>query len=385
MKKRSKYSLWTLVALFAMAALISCGSDSSDSSTSYGLRAVSRTSVDFHTSSLQSASEGENTQPAVVFYREDAAEQGTASQEIYSFEYGPGAHLYWTAVMVEDGLGHTTGSALQTLDNAGFPVSATWYGPEGEFKSGYAFTYDQNLYLQISVICFRQDPTSTVDPKKAYEQTNTWNQDGILLAKTRKDYDTNGVLVSEYKWRSVTVPNSLRGAGGVGYYEYSREYEDGELTCQENIEFDDDGYPGRFTADLDGDDIPETDYYASTTKTGEGFLATLTWKDQNSGANVSKVVLGYGQDNLVQRVSSYEWQEGEFVLLSIVTDTWYPNPVGGPKGAIKEVCQTDEQGNPLQDYGTVDWTETGMTRRYYHSPDKEFMRITESLEKIELP
>ncbi len=305
-------------------------------------------------------------------------------EEINTFEYGSNAHLYWTTATGHDGLGNTISTATQTLDVAGFPTRSFWYDGSGNFKYAYDYTYDETLYLRTSIICYLEDPTGNPDAGRDYERTSVWNKDGILTIRTGVGYDSNGIKSYEYKWRSTTLKNSLRGAGGLGYDEYYREYETGMLTYQEETTFDSDGYPATMRIDDNGDETYEETYFAETSKTVEGYLESVIWNEEGTGNQKWKTTFAYDDEGLLKTTKVYDFVEDAFVLSEIVTDVWYKNPVNGPTGGIDVYFESDEEGNPVGEYESIDWTASQKTRHYFSSPGEEAFRIVESLEGIRL-
>ncbi|MBW1784429.1 MAG: hypothetical protein JRL30_27270 [Deltaproteobacteria bacterium] len=310
--------------------------------------------------------------------------QTVSDQETYTYEYGSDAHLYWTQATGVDSLGAIIATATQTLDSGGFPTRRIWYDSAGAFDVAYDYTYDTTLYLRTSTVCYRDDPTDNPDARKDYESSSTWNADGVLATQTGVQYDENGTTLYEYGWRSTTLKNSLRGAGGLGYYEYYREYDGGVLSYQENITFDSDGYPQTYRVDDNGDGIYEENYHAAITKTVEGYLESVIWIENATGDKESKATFAYNGEGLLKTTIDYDVVDGEFVLDGIVTDVWYKNPVNGPTGGINVYFASDAAGNPVGAYETVAWTEIQMIYRYYASPGIEAVRTTDSLEKIRL-
>ncbi len=251
------------------------------------------------------------------------------------------------------------------------------------FIYAYDYRYDRTLYLRASVICYIDNPDDNPDARRDYEYSNTWNKDEILTTDTGVEYDANGVKVTEYKWRSTTVKNSLRGTGALGYDEYYKEYKDGLLTYQEEVTFDSDGYPQTYSVDNNGDGVYEETYYSEITKTGEGYLESLLWIEDGTGNKKWKETFSHDEEGLLKRTKDYQMVEDQFVLEMVVTDVWYKNPVNGPTGGIHVYFESDEEGNPLGEYETIEWTITQKIRHYYSSLE-EASRITDSLEKIRL-
>ncbi len=312
------------------------------------------------------------------------SEESGSIEEINVFEYGSNAHLYWTTATGKDGLGNTISTATQTLDVSGFPTRSFWYDVSGNFKYAYDYTYDETLYLRTSIICYLEDPTDNPDAGRDFERTIMWNKDGILTTRTFVDYDSNGFKRYEYKWRSATPKNSLRGTGGIGYDEYYREYEAGMLTYQEETTFDSDAYPVTMRTDYNGDETYEETYSAVTSKTVEGYLESVIWSEEGSDNQKWKTTFAYDDDGLLKTTKHYDFVEDAFVLDTIVTDVWYKNPVNGPTGGIGVYFESDEEGNPVSDYESVDWTASQKTHHYFSYPGEEAFRIVESLERIRL-
>jgi hypothetical protein len=206
----------------------------------------------------------------------------------------------------------------------------------------------------------------------------------IIPTRTGVEYDSNGIKSYEYKWRSTTLKNSLRGAGGLGYDEYYREYEMGMLTYQEETTFDSDGYPVTMRIDYNGDGTYEETYSAETSKTVEGYLESVIWSEEGTGNQKWKTTFAYDDEGLLKTTKVYDFVEDEFVLDLIVTDVWYKNPVNGPTGGIDVYFESDEEGNPVSEYESIDWTASQKTRHYFSSPGEEAFRIVESLERIRL-
>ena len=306
------------------------------------------------------------------------------AEETYTFTYGSKAHLYWTGAIGTDAHGVTVATATQALDDHGFPTRGLWYDAAGDFEYAYDYTYDKSLYLKTSQICYVDDPSENPDPRKDYEYESEWNEEGILKNRKGVEYDSNGIKEYEYKWRSTTLKNALRGTGGLGYDEYYRKYKEGLLTYQEETTFDRDGYPETLRIDNNGDGTFEENYYAKTSMTVEGYLESVTWIETDTDTNTWKETFAYDNEGLLKTTKDYDWVENQFVLDEISTDVWYKNPVNGPTGGINVYFESDEAGNPVGDYETVEWSETGLTRHYLISPGTEIYRITESLEKIML-
>ncbi len=311
-------------------------------------------------------------------------QESANKKEIYTYEYGYRAHLYWTKATGTDDLGSIIATATQTLDDTGFPTRSMWYDGAGSFAYAYDYTYDKTLYLMTSTIRYIDDPTDNPDARRDYEYSNVWNSDGVLATQTGINYDSDGIKTSEYKWRSTTLKNSLRGAGGTGYDEYYKEYEGGQLTYQTKITFDSDGYPQTLSIDNNGDGIYEETYHSEITKTVEGYLESVIWIEDGTGDKKWKETFAYDEEGLLKITKDYTMVGGEFVLDSIYTDVWYKNPVNGPTGGMNVYFQSDEEGKPLGEYETIEWTVTQKTHHYFSSTGEEAKRITDSLEKIRL-
>jgi len=312
------------------------------------------------------------------------SQESINTKETYTYEYGVNAHLYWTKATGKDDLGAIIATATQTLDDAGFPTRCMWYDGEGNFDSAYDYTYDKALYLRTSVISYIDDPTDNANARRDYEYSNVWNKDGIIVTQTAIEYDSSGIKTYEYKWRSTTLKNSLRGAGGEGQYEYYKEYDEGLLTYQEKVTFDSYGYPETLSVDNNGDGVYEETYHAETAKTVEGYLASVIWIEDGTGDKKWKETSAYDEEGLLKTTKDYDMVDGEFVLDTINTAVWYKNPVNGPTGGMMVYFESDEEGKPIGEYETVDWTVTQKTRHYYSAFGEEVRRIADSLEKVRL-
>jgi len=156
------------------------------------------------------------------------------------------------------------------------------------------------------------------------------------------------------------------------------------LTYQEKLTFDSDGYPQTYSVDNNGDGTYEETGYTEITKTVEGYLESVIGVEDSTGDQTWKTTFAYYKKGLLKTITNYSVVDGEFVLDSITTVVWYENPVNGPTGGIMVSYASDEEGNPLGEYETIDWTVTQKTHHYYSSPGEEFMRITESLEEVTL-
>jgi len=391
MKKMTR--VLSVFAVFLSPLIFSC-SDDNNVNPVYDLKTLSRVFEEFGSTTESravhmihkkrpghaSVRKEQDTAPGV---RGALLQESTDTKETYTYEYGNNAHLYWTKATGKDALGNTVATATQTLDGAGFPTRCMWYDGAGNFKYAYDYTYDRTLYLKTSTICYIDDPTDNPDARRAYEYSSVWNEDGVLATRTRVEYDSIGIKIYEYKWRSTTLKNSLRGAGGDGQYEYYKEYEEGLLTYQEKVTFDSDGYPQTYSIDNNGDGTYEETYYSEITKTVEGYLASIIWIEDGTDNKKLKETFAYDEEGLLKTTKYYDMVDGEFVLDTIITDVWYKNPVNGPTGGIHVYFESDES-KPIGEYETVDWTVTQKTRRYYSAPGEEIRRITDSLEKIRL-
>jgi hypothetical protein len=380
---------------FISPLFLSCGSDN-DVDPMYDLRALSQLYEDFGSAPNNTSARmnhkkisghsfllsGHDITPRIP----RALAQGSSyKSETYTYEYGDNAHLYWIKATGTDDLGSIIATATQTLDDAGFPTRCMWYDGAGNFDRAYDYTYDKTLYLRTSIICYIDDPTDNSDARKDYESLTIWNKDGVLATGTRIEYDSSGIKTYEYKWRSTSLKNSLRGAGGFGYLEYYKEYEEGLLTYQDRTTFDSDGYPQTYSIDNNGDGIYDETYHSEITKTIEGYLKSVVWIEDGTGDKKSKETFAYDEEGLLKTTKEYNMVDDEFVLETITTDVWYKNPVNGPTGGLNVWYESDEEGNPLGEYETVDWTATQKTYHYYSSTGEEAIRTTDSLEKIRLP
>ncbi len=385
----------TVFAAFCGPLFLSCSNDDSHNYLNpvYDLRPLTRVFEEFDvTPQLQnlrmnpgkksrhmSVSSGKEMMPKLhsTFFQESAV-----VEETLTFTYGDNAHLFWTEAMGKDADGSTVATAVQTLNDAGFPTRVLWYDGEGGFMYGYDYTYDETLYLPTSVICYLDDPTNNPDARRNYEFVKVWNKDGILTTKSEVEYDSERIKVFEGKWRSTTLRNALRGAGGYGFWEELREYEEGQLTAQEETTFNQDGYPETWRIDENGDGTFELVYYSEIEKTPEGYLESVTWLEDGTGNKYTKTILAYDDEGLLKNTKDYDWEDDGFILDIIISDVWYQNPVNGPTGGMHVYFQSDEAGNPVGTYETVDWTETLMAHHYFSDSGEESMRITESLQKI---
>ncbi|MFH1082802.1 MAG: hypothetical protein V1751_05370 [Pseudomonadota bacterium] len=382
----------SVFAAFLSPLIISCADDN-DGNRIYDLRPLSRLIEEFGpttkgrtTLTSHKKSQGHvfsrSEQNLIPGARGALSQESASNQETYTYEYGYTDHLYWTKATGKDAIGSTIATSIQTLDDAGFPTRRIWYDGAGNFDSAYDYTYERTLYLRTSVIGYRDDPTDNPDVRRDYEYSTVWNKDGILATQTGIGYDSNGIKSYEYKWRSTTLKNSLRGAGGVGYDEYYKEYKEGRLTYQEKVTFDSDEYPQTYSIDYNGDGTYEEIYHSEITKTVEGYLEAVIWIEDSTGNKKWKATFAYDEEGLLKTTKDYEMVGNEFVLDTIYTDVWYKNPVNGPTGGINVYFQSDEEGKPLGEYETIAWTVTQKTHHYYSSPGEEVIRTTDSLEKI---
>ena len=385
----------SVFAAFLSPLILSC-SDDNNVNPVYDLKRLSRVIEEFGTTTEKQAVHmihKKRLGHASVWEERDIAPgvRGALSQEsintkeTYTYEYGVNAHLYWTKATGKDDLGAIIATATQTLDDAGFPTRCMWYDGEGNFDSAYDYTYDKALYLRTSVISYIDDPTDNPNARRDYEYSNVWNKDGILTTQTRIEYDSNGIKTYEYKWRSVIVKNALRGAGGLGYYEYYKEYQEGILTYQSKITFDSDGYPQTYSVDSNGDGTYDQTYQYNITKTDEGYLESVVFVGDGADYDSWKTVYAYDGEGLIKTRKKYIPSGDEFVLDAIYTYVWYKNPVNGPTGGLYVSFESDEDGKPLADYEEIDWTEAHKLYHYYSSTGEEIARTTDSLERIMLP
>jgi len=384
----------SVLAAFLSPLILSC-SDDNNFNPVYDLKTLSRVFEEFGSTTESRAvhmihkkrpghASVRKEQDTAPGFRGALSQESTSTKETYTYEYGNNAHLYWTKATGKDALGNTVATATQTLDGAGFPTRCMWYDGAGNFDYAYDDTYDKTLYLMTSTICYIDDPTDNPDARRDYEYSNVWNKDGIIVTQTAIEYDSSGIKTYEYKWRSTTLKNSLRGAGGEGQYEYYKRYEDGLLTYQEKVTFDSYGYPETLSVDNNGDGVYEETYHAETAKTVEGYLGSVIWIEDGTGDKKWKETFAYDEEGLLKTTKYYDMVDGEFVLDTIITDVWYKNPVNGPTGGIDVYFESDEAGAPIGEYETVDWTVTQKTRHYYSAPGEEVRRITDSLEKVRL-
>jgi len=390
-------SILAVFAAFCGPLFLSCSNDDSDNHLNpvYDLRPLTRVFEEFDVtiespdlrmnrkkpSGHMSVSFGKEMRPGL---HSALSRESAGIEETLTFTYGNNAHLYWTEAIGKDADGSTVATAAQTLDDAGFPTRTLWYDGEGSFRYGYDYTYDETLYLKTSVICYQDDPTNNPGARRYYENASVWSKDGVLTTKSEVEYDSEGIKIFEGKWRSTTLRNTLRGAGGYGFWEEYRQYEEGRLTYQDEITSNQDGYPETWRIDENGDGTFELVYYAEITKTPEGYLESVTWLEEGTDNKYMKTTIAYNNKGLLKNTKDYYWENDEFLLAIIITDTWYQNPVNGPTGGIHVFFQSDEAGDPVAAYETVDWTETLNTHHYFSAPGEKSMRITESLEKIRL-
>jgi len=389
----------SVIALFLFPLILSCSDDNSVNDDNgvnavYDLRPISRLEIVYPTPTTQNLSlrmrqkklhghvfvqPGLHTAPGVPgALTEDSFE----TKETY--EYLSANLLHWSNATRQGAGGNIIARATQTLNDAGCPTRVIWVDSAGDFMSASDYTYDKTLYLETSRIEYRDDPTDNPDAGRFDETTNVWNEDGVLATHTSIGYDSNGIKDYEGKWRSTTLKNSLRGAGGSGYYEYKKEYYGGLLTYQEKVTFDADGYPQTYSIDNNGDGTYEETYHSEITKTGEGYLESVTWIEDGTDNKYEKQTFAYDEEGLLKTVKNYDAVEDEFVLNTIETNVWYKNPVNGPTGGINVMTETDEEGKILKPYETVDWTESQKIHHYYDSNGEEVRRTTDSLEKIRL-
>jgi len=241
------------------------------------------------------------------------------------------------------------------------------------------------LYLRTSYIHYAEDPTDKPNAKKSYEYSNEWNERGIFVTNVSYGYDINEAKTFEEKFRSVTQKNVLRGSGGFGYTEYYKEYNDGQLTYQEKIKFDSDGYPETYEIDNNGDGTYDETYHTEITKTTEGYLESVVWIEDGTNKKKWKDIFTYDEEGLFKKWIWYDASGDEFVLDAINTVMWYRNPVNGPTGGEFTFFESDEDGNPLRYYTTIVWTQKQKIYHDYSSPGEEYERRTYILEKVELP
>jgi len=350
-------SVLSVLAAFLSPLILSC-SDDNNVNPVYDLRTLSRVFEEF-ASTTESRSDRmiHKKPPGHMFIRSDQditprvlsafSQESSSTKETYTYEYSGNAHLYWTKATGKDALGNTVATATQTLNDAGFPTRCMWYDGAGNFDYAYDYTYDSTLYLRTSTICYIDDPTDNPDARRYYEDSTTWTNDGIRTIRTGIEYDSNGIKIYEYKWRSAILKNALRGAWGFGYYEDYKKYEEGLLTYQEKLTFDSDGYPQTYSVDNNGDGTYEETGYTEITKTVEGYLESVIGVEDSTGDQTWKTTFAYYKKGLLKTITNYSVVDGEFVLDSITTVVWYENPVNGPTGGIMVSYASDEEGNPL--------------------------------------
>jgi len=234
-------SILAVFAAFCGPLFLSCSNDDSDNHLNpvYDLRPLTRVFEEFDVtiespdlrmnrkkpSGHMSVSFGKEMRPGL---HSALSRESAGIEETLTFTYGNNAHLYWTEAIGKDADGSTVATAAQTLDDAGFPTRTLWYDGEGSFRYGYDYTYDETLYLKTSVICYQDDPTNNPGARRYYENASVWSKDGVLTTKSEVEYDSEGIKIFEGKWRSTTLRNTLRGAGGYGFWEEYRQYEEGD-------------------------------------------------------------------------------------------------------------------------------------------------------------
>lgn len=391
--------IFSLFAICAAALFVSCSDDNGTSFPPvYDLRRLWATSEEYTQPTAEktvpTVFEG-NTVPAP--FRPDFGPERAILGAVPSnnasvlnfrvlYEYGANAHLYYTSITFEDGDGNILQTGTQTLDDRGFPVRLMYYDGQGTFVRAYDYTFDENLYQETSEVRYAagEDPTDNPDARKIYERYNAWNQDGIGTYQSFVSYDSDGDILSEYKFRSITVKNCLRGNLGIGAYEYYRIYDEGVLTYEKKCTFDGDGYTESCKVDENGDGHYEITQHTEIEKTPEGYPDSIVWVRDDTEEKYLKESFDYNDEGLLKRFRVYDVESGEFVLSSIVTSVWYKNPVNGPTGGIEVHFESDEQGNPVGEYQTVDWTVDWRLMHYYSAPGEESVRDTFALEKIRL-
>ncbi len=387
----------SLFAVFAGALLMSCSDDNGTSfSPVYDLRTLTRTS---EVIAEPTAAKAAPAHPAGMTvpapFRPDfgperavpgaIAPNNTATVEWETvYEYGENAHLYFTSGTTTYASGNIA-TYVQTLDDWGFPQRLMAYY-QGTFVLAWDYTYDESEYLITSEIRYatRVDPTDNPDARKYSEKYYTWNTHGICTTRSGVYYDSQGIISEEFKFRSTMVRNSVRGSWSVGNYEYERIYDEGLLTYESKHTFDADGYPETYSVDENGDGTYEFNAHTEITKTPEGFLDTIVWVNDGTGEAYLKESFAYDEEGLLKRYRSYDVEDGEFVLTSIRTYVWYKNPVNGPTGGTGVFFESDEEGNPVGEYATIDWTVDRYVRHYYSETGEEYERLTKTLEKIRL-
>gem|GEM_PF-3186065 len=270
------------------------------------------------------------------------------------------------------------------LNHSGFPTQLTWYDDPGEFTLRCDPQYDEQLYLQRQITCYVQNPDAQLDAHKVFEQTNFWNTDGILTALTRVEYGQNGQTTRAFKWRGASAGNAARGTGGIGFDEYYREYDQGRLVYQEEMDFDGTGIPIRFRVDDYGNGIFEHVYTATIETDDAGRLTSVIWLDCNSLPKWQSK-FAYGADGLPAMAGDYAWNGSAFALHRTINSRWYANPVNGPSGGLKISFESDQDGNPISDYESIAWAASLRIRHFYKSPDQKICKISEMLETVNLP
>lgn len=382
-----------LSVVFGFALFSSCGSNSSD--PVYDLRTLSEVmeSIGSDSESMVRSNKMKSRENTVALpgqgrMRRFPGAPVRASSSVtatYTYAYGENAHFYWTGATVKDDQGDITFTGTQTLDDEGFPVRRIWYYADGAFDIAYDYTFDKRLFQITSLVEYPEDPTQDADARKSYESFREWNQAGIMVTRTDIEYDLNENKTSEEKWRSVMTKNALRGEGALGFWEFYRTYADGKLFYQTKIDFDSDGYPKAYSVDFNGDGTYDLTYEYKTTKTDEGYLESVIFEGDGVIYDSWKDTFDYDTEGLLKTWKEYTASGDEFVLDIIYTYVWYKNPVSGPTGGIGVSFESDENGNPLSEYETIEWTEAQRINHYYSSPEEETTRRTYLLEKIMIP
>jgi hypothetical protein len=388
----------TLFAVCAVALFMSCSDNNGTSfSPVYDQRTLSRTFEEFVESTAKKAAPMVRGEASVAapfrpgFEPERAIPGSILSNNTAMvkwktvYEYGENAHLYYTSGTTTYANG-TIVSYVQTLDDWGFPQREMAYF-KGALLLVWDYTYDESLYQLTSKIQYArgEDPTDNPDARKSSETYYTWNTHGIGTAQSGVIYDSDGNISDEYKYRVTTVKNSLRGNMGLGLYEYMKVYEEGVLIYESKTSFDADGYPETYSVDENGDGTYEFTAHTEITKTPEGYLDTVVWVNDSTEEKYLKESFSYDEEGLLQRFRSYDVEDDEFVLTSIRTYVWYKNPVNSLMGGIGVSFKSDDEGNPLGEYMTIDWTDDRRLLHYYSAPGDESAMRKDVLEIIRLP
>jgi len=171
-------SVLSVFAAFLFPLILSC-SDDNNVNPVYDLRTLSQVSEEFASTTESRSDRMFYKKPrGHMFIRSDQeitprflsvfSRESSGTKETYTYEYSNNAHLYWTKATGKNALGNTVATAIQTLDDAGFPTRCMWYDGAGNFDDAYDYTYDKALYLMTSIIRHIDDPTDNPDARRDY-------------------------------------------------------------------------------------------------------------------------------------------------------------------------------------------------------------------------